>query len=336
MFYLLYGEDDFSLKETLAEIKSGLGDDDLIATNTSVFQAVDVKLEQLIAACDTVPFLAPSRLVIVEGLIGHFEQKRSKGQGKRSVVANASNWEALAEYIVRMPRSTTLVLIDGGLNGNNRMLKALVPHADVREFRPLQRDSLINWMKSRAQNMGCSLSYQAVRLLVELVGNNLWLMSNEIDKLCLHSSKGQVEESDVQILIANARDTNVFTMIDAVLEHRTPAAVRMLHDLEEEGAAPPYLLFMITRQFRLAIQANDLLSRKQKQAEIGKALGIYSDYPLRKTIEQARKYSIEQLENVYRRLLDTDISIKTGRIKGDKGELALDLLISDLCSLPAN
>jgi hypothetical protein len=44
---------------------------------------------------------------------------------------------------------------------------------------------------------------------------------------------------------------------------------------------------------------------------------------------------MERLENVYRKLLDTDISIKTGRFKGDKGELALDLLISELCAEPS-
>jgi hypothetical protein len=40
---------------------------------------------------------------------------------------------------------------------------------------------------------------------------------------------------------------------------------------------------------------------------------------------------MQQLKGVYRKLLDTDISIKTGRIKGDRGELAVELLICELC-----
>jgi len=92
---------------------------------------------------------------------------------------------------------------------------------------------------------------------------------------------------------------------------------------------------MITRQFRLVIQAKHLLQEKIKANEIGHILGINKDFVLRKTIAQAKVHSMKRLENIYRNLLDTDISIKTGRFKGDKGELALDLLIGELCAEPS-
>jgi hypothetical protein len=40
---------------------------------------------------------------------------------------------------------------------------------------------------------------------------------------------------------------------------------------------------------------------------------------------------MEQLKVIYRKLLDADISIKTGKMKGDRGELALELLVCELC-----
>ena len=125
--------------------------------------------------------------------------------------------------------------------------------------------------------------------------------------------------------------TNIFFMVDAILERNVAAAIKLLHRLENEGAAAPYLLFMITRQFRMVIRAKDLIQQRRKGSEIGYSLGITYERALRKTLEQAKTHSMEQLKEVYRRLLDTDISIKTGKFKGDKGELALDLLISELC-----
>jgi DNA polymerase-3 subunit delta len=328
LLYILYGEDDFSLREALAEIKEGLGDKELLATNTTILQGQNLTLQQLTITCDTLPFLAPKRLVIVEGLLSRFElQDKEKHASK----PEDSGWQSFAEYVNRMSESTVLVLTDGELKRSNPMLVELAPLAKVREFKYLKGDRLRNWMQSRAKSLNCSVSPPALRLLSELVGSNLGLLALEIDKLCLFAQSRKVEVSDVKSLVAYAQETNVFNMVDAILERNAPKATRLLHLLEEEGAAPPYLLFMITRQLRLVIQAKDMLQQKHASADIGHSLGITSDYVLQKVREQARTHSIEQLKTIYRKLLDTDISIKTGRIKGDRGELALDLLICELC-----
>jgi DNA polymerase-3 subunit delta len=105
-------------------------------------------------------------------------------------------------------------------------------------------------------------------------------------------------------------------------------ALTLLHQLLDEGAATPYLLFMITRQFRLAIKAKELLAEKIPLSELGGRVGLTSEYALRKTIAQARQRSSEEMEEIYRQLLDTDIFIKTGKLKD---ELALDALVVSLC-----
>ncbi len=340
MFYILFGEDDFSLKEALTKIKEGLGDEAMVATNTTVLQGQNTAPEQVIATCDTVPFLATKRLVIVEGLLGLFEQR---DKVKRAPKHKDSGWLSLKGYVERMPESTVLVLIDGKLKKSNPLLKELAPQATVKEFKPPsippkgigKGDQLYNWMQTRANKSGGSISPAAGRLLANLIGSNLWLLSSEIDKLCLYTLGRTIEENDVELLVAEAREFTVFAMIDAILEHRSAAATKLLHRLEDGGAAPPYLLFMITRQFRLVIQAKHLLHQRRRAAEIGHSLGLTSEYALQKTIAQAKVHSMKRLENIYRNLLDTDISIKTGKFKGDKGELALDLLIGELCTEPS-
>ena len=329
MIYILYGEDDFSLKEALDRLKDGLGDREMVATNTTRLQGQHLTPEQLITTCSTLPFLAPKRLVIVEGLLSRFEQQ--DGKGKHPPVAEFAGWKSFAEFVKQMPESTVLMLIDGRLKRNNHMLAQLEPVAKVNEFKPLKGDSLKSWIQSRAKNAGGAISPGALRLLADLIGSNLWLLSIEIDKLCLYAQGRAVEEDDVKALVSYAQVTNVFTMVDAILERKSALANRLLHRLEEEGAAPPYLLYMITRQLRMVIQAKDALLQKQVSSEFGQSLGITSDFVLQKVREQAKAHSMERLKGIYRKLLDADISIKTGRFKGDRGELALDLLISELC-----
>ena len=211
------------------------------------------------------------------------------------------------------------------------MLADVAMLAKVQEFKPLKGVQLKNWMQARAKTLGCGISPPALQLLSELVGGNLGLLSIEIDKLCIYAQGRMVEVNDVKSLVAYAQETNVFGMVDAILERNASKATRLLHLLEDEGAAPAYLLFMITRQVRMVIQAKDMLQQKQAFADLGHALGISSDYVLQKVREQTRAPSMEQLKRIYRKLLDADISIKTGRIKSDRGELALELLICELC-----
>lgn len=328
MLYILYGEDDFSLREALARIKEGLGDKELLSTNTTILQGQNLTLQQLIITCDTLPFLAPNRLVIVEGLLSRFE---TQDREKRAAKPRDSEWQYFKEYLNRMPGSTVLILTDGALKRGNPMLADIALLAKVQEFKPFKGAQLNNWMQARAKSLGCSISPPALQLLSELVGGNLGLLSIEIDKLSLYAQGRMVEVNDVKSLVAYAQETNVFSMVDAILERNASKATRLLHLLEDEGAAPAYLLFMITRQVRMVIQAKDMLQQKQAFADLGHTLGISSDYVLQKVREQARAPSMEQLKTVYRKLLDTDISIKTGRIKGDRGELALELLICELC-----
>ncbi len=239
------------------------------------------------------PFLAPSRLVIVEGLLSRFE---TQDKEKRAAKPRDSEWQSFKEYLNRMPGSTVLILTDGALKRSNPMLADVALLAKVQEFKPLKGVQLRNWMQARAKSLGCSISPPALQLLSELVGGNLGLLSIEIDKLCLYAQGRMVEVNDVKSLVAYAQETNVFSMVDAILERNASKATRLLHLLEDEGAAPAYLLFMITRQIRMVIQAKDMLQQKQAFADIGHTLGISSDYVLQKVREQARAPSMEQLK----------------------------------------
>jgi DNA polymerase-3 subunit delta len=329
LLYILYGEDDFSLGEALDKIKGELGDREMVATNTNVLQGQHLSPEQLISICDTMPFLAPKRLVVVEGLLSRFEQQDSKG--KRAPSSEALGWQSLKDYITQMPESTVLVLIDGRLRKDNPMLAKLGSQAKLMEFKSIKGDELRSWIQSRMTKTEGRISPRALRLLSDLIGSNLQLLSMEIDKLCLYTQGRMIEENDVESLVTEAGEFNVFDMVDAILDRRTEEAIRLLHRLEDGGSAPPYLLFMITRQFRLVIQAKDLQQQRRKADEIRRTLGITKDFILQKTMKQSRVHSMERLNEIYRKLLDTDIYIKTGRFKGDGGALALDLLICELC-----
>jgi DNA polymerase-3 subunit delta len=336
VIYVFCGPDSFTLHETLAELKAELDGDGMLATNTATFEGSQVRPDELLAVCGTAPFMGAHRLVLVQGLLARFDTPRGRRRaGGQAATAgrqpDLGPWRDLPAALGSLPPSTTLVFVDGEVSQNNPLLKLLSPLAQVRRFAsPGQRD-LPGWIQTRAKREGVDISPAAVRLLADLVGNDLWALSQELGKLALYAAGRQVEEEDVRSLTVAARETSVFALVDAVVEGRPDQALRLLEQLLDQGAAPTYLLAMITRQYRNLLLTREMLRDRRPQSEIGQRLGISSAFALGKVLEQARRYPPAGLAGSYRRLLEADASIKTGLYRE---ELALELLVADLARPP--
>ena len=327
MLYILYGEDDFSLGQALEKIKADLGDRETVATNTTRLEGQHLTLAELRNKCGAAPFLSSYRLVLVDGLLGRFETKQSRTRtGKGKSGNGLGEWEGLDSYIRQMPETTVLVLVDGEVKGNNPLLKKVSPLTEVKTFPLLKGEALKAWIRQRVKKEGGNIRPQAVNLLAELIGGDLWAMDGEVRKLLIYSQERPISEDDVRQLVSCIQEANIFALVDAVAEGRTELAQRLLHRLYDEGISPTYVLTMITRQFRLIAQARDLgkgLSRRQIQDR----LGLKQDYVADKTLGQAKLYDFEGVKRAYGKLLETDLAIKTGKYS-DK--LALELLVTEL------
>ena len=327
MLYILCGEDDFSLNQALEKIKADLDDRETVAINTNRLEGQHLTLTELRNKCDAAPFLSSHRLVIVDGLLGRFEEKQSKPRSAKGKTRDGlGEWEGLDSCIRQMPETTVLVLIDGEVKGSNPLLRKVSPLAEVRTFAPLRDKDLKAWMRQRVKQEGGDISPQAVNLLAELIGGDLWAMDGEIRKLLLYSQERPIGENDVRQLVSCIQEANIFALVDAVAESRTESAQRLLHRLFDDGVPPTHILTMITRQFRLIAQAREL-ARGLSRQQIQDRLGLKQSYGLDKTLSQAKLYDFEGVKRAYGKLLETDLAIKTGRYSE---ELALELLVTEL------
>lgn len=334
--YIYYGPDDFQVKEAVARLKAGLDADGMLESNTVLLDGSRVTFDELAAVCNTVPFLSQLRLVIVEGLLGRFESSRQRRSGRaagRSAARGGQDlgeWDGLAALLAQLPPTTVLLLVDGPLAAANPLLTRVRAMGEVHEFQPLQHGALTAWIAERGKAAGASLTPGALRLLAEYVGNNLWQLASEIEKLALYARGRAATEDDVRTLVSASVEVNVFALVDAVVAGRRDEALRLLQRLLNEGGTAPQLLGLLSTQYRRLLLTRELLDARTPHPEIGRQVGIASDFALRKVTEQASRYPLSRLETAYRRLLDADVATKTGLLDED---LALELLIDDLCAV---
>lgn len=328
MLHIFYGEGDYSIRQALEEIKKSIGDPAALMTNTTVLEGKQVTIEQLRSACETVPFLADKRLVIVEGLLERFESKGRNNRKKSTRQADQpEEYKMIADSAKQLPEFTELVLISGRINERNPLLSELRTVAKVRPFPPLKAAQLSPWIERRVKDAGGSITSSAISLLVRFVGNDLWIMANEVDKLMSFTGGRTIEETDVRKVVSYAQEANIFSMIDAIMEFRMKSAQQLLQQLFRDGAMPAQLLVMLSRQVRIIFQIKEMRAQGKSRGEIQSKLGLASDFVLRKAWEQAESYTPARIRDVYHRLLETDLAIKTGKFDG---EIALNVLIAEL------
>ena len=313
---MLYGPEDFSRFEFIKKKKEQLGEEALAKANILTLEGKKLSLEDIEKACVMTPFFSSQRMVVIEGLLERFEKAQKLGE-----------WEKLGELVARLPPSTILIFNEEKIERENPLLKLLEEAgAQVKHFPRLKEEELRKWVARRARECGGEISPEAVEALLELAGENLWILASEIEKLCLYCGERVIRGEDVRALVGISREGSVFLLGDAVAEGDLELSLRELRRLLSEGAPPPLILFMLTREFRLLLQALEG-AEGLSQAEMAAKMGL-SPYALRKVREKAKRFSPSSLREIYDKLLRADLQIKSGRMRGEE---ALYLLVLDLC-----
>jgi DNA polymerase-3 subunit delta len=151
-------------------------------------------------------------------------------------------------------------------------------------------------------------------------------LSNEIKKLANFKKGEKIESKDVKLLVKPTIETAIFETIDAISLQDKKRAISLIHRHLEKGDNPSYLLSMINYQFRNILIIKDLIEKRYPYYSILKTTKLHP-FVVKKSYQQAYKFSLQELKKIYQKIFQVDLDIKTGKIEP---EIALDLFISSI------
>jgi len=326
MILFFYGEDNFRLKQKIKKLKEKFISSSLGDINLSILDGKSITFDEFVRQVLAMPFLANSRLVIVENLM-RASKKTNKGEISSK---NADIQEKIIALLPKVPENTVLVFLEEGIpDRRTALFKKLAQPKKFEEFKLLEGLALEEWIRSEIEARGGEINLLAIQKLAEYVGNDLWRMTNEIDKLISYSKIVTVKE--IELFIKAQVESNIFNLTDSIASRNSKQALKELHKLLDNGEAELYLLSMIVSQFRNLLIAKDLSDRsggKLSQWDLAKTAGMHP-FVAQKTIWQIKNYKLEELKQIYDKLLECDLKVKTGQLEP---KTALDLLIIKLVS----
>jgi DNA polymerase-3 subunit delta len=347
MLHIIYGKDAFARKEAFDRLRAELDKDGSLSTNTITLDAKAASPQEVMAACDTVPFLGDGRLVVIEGVLRTAARLKPGGksrarttpahpevlEGSGSDHVDPGVWLVLADYVPRMPASTTLVLLDDAIDARNALLKALGPLGRVEQCKELdEKKELPGWVMARARKIGLKLDTAAAKLLAGLIGTDAWMLASELDKLLAYSGGEIVREADVRELVSRAKEHKGWDLTDAILDGQGAKAARVLNEMLEDGQPTQLILGTMAGRYRRVAIVRDMLDRGESGSAIAARFGMKMGYALDKLIEQAQRLPLPAIRAAYARLIEADLDVKRGLMEDDR--LALELAVQQLASRP--
>ena len=275
--------------------------------NFSRYEGKDIRVNEVIDLCETLPFLSERRVILFENS-GFFKNK----------------CDELADYLPRIPDYLYLIFAEKQVDKRSRMYKALKDKGRAVEFTMPDDKTLLTWIGSRLKSSGKKIRANNAEIFLQRTGSDMSNIKNELDKLIGYTGdRDEVTLSDIDAVCTNRAENRVFEMVRAVSDKDRKKALSLYEDLLALREPPLKILFNMARQFRLMLLTKKMEREGTSRNEIA---GVFSLKPfaVQNLSRCARRYTVSSLEKIVEEFAEADEDVKTGRLDE---RLAVELMI---------
>ena len=315
--YFFHGEETFLLHHYLGQMKKQLLDPLTESFNFHRLDNETFDIRSFADAVENLPMMAEHTLVQVDDidLFKLAEADRTK----------------MTEILSDIPDYCTVIFtyLTVAWKPDKRLKKlweAVDKNGNVVEFAKQDQRDLVAWITRHFAARSKRISNDLCVYLIDITGGTMTALAGEIDKICAYSGADEIRKSDIDAVTEPMLDAVVFQMTDLLSAGRYDQALNKLQQLLKMQQEPLAILGAVGGHFRRLGAARTLLDRGKSAYDLQKLYGI-PDYPARKTMEAARRFSTDFCRKAAQLVLETDYRMKTSF---DDSQRLLELLILQL------
>ncbi|MBF0351511.1 MAG: DNA polymerase III subunit delta [SAR324 cluster bacterium] len=316
ILHLIYGNQQLLVDETTENLTKQLLEQRDRQDALERFDAIEllkdnsqgVTLDQFQTSCETLPFLTDLKVIRLD----HCEvlaTSAKPGNGKEGRLLHVLLNSIRSPHPAFRYLLTSSAMSDKNLN--SLLLKEVKKNGKVIKFVAYEDSTPVDWLLKRASQKNLPLSRGMAELLIELVGNDLNDLDQEMEKLSLMNiSRSTLTEQFLLDHVQGYKHFSVFRIIQALSLKQIVPALETLEQVMMESAKDYVKLFvLIHQQFRKLLMIHYLKRRQAPEDEILGSLGMHP-FLGRQVVAQARNFKTHELEQIYHRLGTMDLPFK--------------------------
>ena len=293
--YVLEGPEEYIKRSALDALRKKLLPEGLEDMNES--RLADPDADTLIAAAETLPFMADRRLVVVR------ESGMLQGRGKG--YDEAKNAAALADYLKNPPDTACIVFyVRDKADGRKKLYAALKKTAQIVAFTAL--DDRVTFT----------------------AGNDLYALSGELQKLAAYAGeRSEILPEDIDAVCVKTTAYRVYDLSAALLRGEAARAFTLAKGLQKDGEEPLMLLALLQSECRRMLAVKLLRADGLSPDAIAGRIGA-PPFAVRQMVGSVNAYTEKQLRAMCDRCMDTEYQVKSGALplEGALEETMLQLL----------
>jgi DNA polymerase III subunit delta len=303
--YLLTGTDRPKIGRALRRLRTRFGDEAVEILGAEIVSGEDVA-----AALNSLGLFGAGRLIVVQGV-----EKWKKGDA-----------EALDVYLADPMQGTVLALVveeppkDDALGKLVARRGGEVLAYDV----PKPKDPSV-WVRGEFARLGAQATDDAARRLVEIAGDDIGSLEQEVEKLATWAGGEQIGPREVEELAVPVAEAPTWALSDA-WGSRNVGEVLSACEAELEKDVEPFLIAVrLAAQVALVRAVQSLAEEGLGAKEIAGRLKKH-EFRVRKAMGHAERYSRDELEAAIVRLAELDAALKGASRVSNELELERALL----------
>jgi DNA polymerase-3 subunit delta len=303
---------------------------DLDLSDTSVREALDL--------ARTPSLMAPFQVLFIRGV------KSLYGRG-----SHQEEFDAIAEYCRNPNPDAVLIFVADHIgipsdvrrmdmqdkDRYERIRETLGDCCAIVELARVEESDGVRWVVEHAAKQDVKVDPDAARELVDALGADMMMVSNELEKLILFvGEKKRIGIGDVETMVLAAKQRSLYELTDAISSKDRVRALSVLDALlaseegEEAAIGHVFMLAKTFRQMLVILEKNVRDSRAIWQA-LWQGFRL-PPFAAEDIIRQARRYkSRRELTRALRLIARADMGLRSQPVSK---RLVLEKLVIDLCA----
>ena len=315
--YFFYGEEAFLLHHYLEQLRKVIVDELTESFNFHKLTVETFDIREFADCVENLPMMAERTMVIVDE-IDVFKM-------------NESDREKMVDILSDIPDYCTVVFTyeTTSFKPDKRLKKLwdmISQQGELIEFAKQNQRDLITWITRHFAAAGKRISPDLCAYLIDITDGTMTTLAGEIGKISAYSGIEEIKKSDIDAVTEPVLDAVIYQMTDALGQGEYGAAIVKLHQLLKMQQEPLVILGSIGSHFRRLATARILLDNGKNATELMQLCGM-KDYPARKTMSAASRFSAAFYAKAAQMVLESDRQMKTSY---DDPQRILELLIMGL------
>ena len=307
--YLLFGEEKYLVKHYTNLLTKSIVNPDFADFNMHIYDGKGFDFNELFNASEALPMMSEYTCLVIKDL----------------PCDNMSSdlLENMITLVSDLPESTVLIITlltipDKLKTAKGKKLLTAINNAGCSvDFARMSVNQLCSQVEKGAKKRGCEIGFNEAGYLIRLVGDDMQVVQNELEKLCAYCRNSKITKEDIDAVAVKSLQARVFDLTKYLLAGNCDMALKVLDTLMVLKEEPINILGAMMTSYIDMYRVKVYVSGGMRPEDAAKDFNYRNkEFRLTNAAKNASKFSMTQLRKFIEIFNDADTLLKSTSVSG--------------------